>query len=91
MIVGHKQVLPSVIVVVKKTSAPSKVLPGREGNARREGHISEQSVSQVSIERVVVIRKMSHEKVEMTVVIEASESNSHSSLGYIHKLNLGQR
>ena len=57
MAIGDEQILPAVVIVVKKAGAPAEERDRGLGDARLVADIGEVGVAVVAIERLVVVGK----------------------------------
>ena len=69
MSVRHKQIHPSIVVVVEKLRSPTNIRQTYGGDFRRVRNVSEGVIAIVMIESVVIVIEVSLENVESPVVI----------------------
>src|SRR5262249_18334894 len=80
MPVGHEQIDPSVVVVIKEPSSPADIRHAYRGDIRFIRNIREGIVAVVVIERVVIVHEVSFKNVEAPVMIVIADSYTHTSL-----------
>src|SRR5438552_15046005 len=79
MTVGDDQVFPSVVVDIQKCGAPSKIL-GVHRQSGRNGGVVEVISTQISVQSVRVVCKVSLENIQKAVAIEVACRHTHSCL-----------
>ena len=81
MALGHEQVLPAVIVVVKKADSPAGLQPGNESNSGIRRLIVEIALSCVAEQHVGFIGKIRDDNVRTAIIVVISEINAHAGEG----------
>ena len=79
MTVHEQEVRPTIIVEVKKHSAPAEVLSVR-AKSSSIGDVGKRPVSAVVIERRSVVRKVCAEQIEASVTIIVGDGRTHAGL-----------
>src|SRR5438552_1490186 len=80
MAVSNDQILPPVIVVIKKTRAPTEKRNRNFAQAGQKGHIGEIPITVVVIQNIRIIRKVRDVKINLTIVVIVSDGDTHSGL-----------
>ena len=81
MPVGDEEILPAVVVDIHEAGPPGQVGPTGKSHLRQMADIPEIPAAQVAVEGVVVVRKVSDEDVQQTIVVVVPEIDSHAALG----------
>src|SRR5580692_13211649 len=79
MAIGDEDVLPSIVVVVKKETAKTKRQQRRASNFRARSFIHEQSIAFVVIERKHLVRKIRNDQTRIARAIVIGRIDAHSS------------
>src|SRR6185503_16246287 len=80
MAVGEKQIQQAIVVIVEKSCSPAEKRNGGIRNSGRIAHIREAGIPVISVERVVVIRKIGDAEVDAPVSVVIAYRNPHRCL-----------
>src|SRR5688572_14349823 len=78
--VGHEEIGPTVVVVVKEFCAPPYIRQTHLGNFRLEGHVTKRIAAVVVIENVVLVVEVGYEEIKSSVMIVITQGHSHATL-----------
>src|SRR5687767_6274251 len=78
--VGHQQIHPPVIVIVKKLRAPANIRKANLSDPGLERDVSKSIAALVVIENVVLVVEIGYEKIKLTVMIVVTQGNPHRTL-----------
>src|SRR5262249_10354050 len=74
----HEKILPAVVVVVEKASAPAGIRKRRASHAGGAGDVREDAASAVLKQHVALIGKIGHEDIGAPVIVVVGEIDAHS-------------
>ena len=80
MALRYKQVLRSIIVVVKKSNSPARVGQRYLSNSHGLADVGERAVAIVLIESVALIRQVGYHNVRPAIVIVVGEVHAHTGI-----------
>ena len=78
--VGNEQVVVAVVVVIEKTRPPPQGADARAAKGRTEARVGEKSPAIIVVERVVVVREIGDEEIEIAVAIVVTGRDAHAGL-----------
>src|ERR1044071_1301384 len=81
MALSHKQVLPTVIVIVDELTTPSRVRPANETDAGSVGYIVKAAIA-LSKQSVFLAAQGINKDVGLTIVVIIGEIETHAGEGH---------
>ena len=78
--VGHKQVFPTVVVVIEEGGPPSQQAPAGESDSCCVTDVAEDTAPEVAVQRVVVVGEVGDVEVEEAVVVIVAQCHAHPRL-----------
>ena len=78
--IGHHHIHETIQVKIDKLGTPTEVLPTDFSNARSKRDIREAAVPIVPIKRIVILRKIRHDQVQIPIVIIVAKIDAHAGL-----------
>src|SRR5262249_33945919 len=75
--VGYKEIEPSVVIHVKKSSTPADIRIARLPDPRGPAHIIESFRAGIAIQRIGLLFKVSNEETQAPAVVVVAEIHSH--------------
>src|SRR5437870_12379363 len=80
MAVDHKQIDPSVVIIIEEFRAPAHVRKTYRGDFSRVRNVGERTSAVVMIERVIVVVEVSYKQVGLSVMVVVAHRDTHASL-----------